>query len=152
MIPIKRQLEANAKIKFVNHGRFCDARIMVTNNTGISKITKNAKLGRYAYRPTPVLMLLPTTGPIILLITSPKMDFRRWVCKMLVELIPFVMEQNTVLSLMPICSLKMTSKAIPKINKTAPITIEIFRYLVVSISFLTVCDNIKIKPKKQIFT
>ena len=67
---------------------------------------------------------------------------------MLVELIPFVMEQNTVLSLMPICSLKMTSKAIPKINKTAPITIEIFRYLVVSISFLTACDNIKIKPKR----
>lgn len=77
MIPIKRQLEANANIKFVNHGRLCDARTTVTNNIGISKTTKNAKFGRYAYRPTPVLMLLPMNGPIKLLATSPKMDFRR---------------------------------------------------------------------------
>ena len=58
MIPIKRQLEANASMKFVSHGRFCEDKMIVANKTGISKITKNAKLGRYAYRPTPVLMSL----------------------------------------------------------------------------------------------
>ncbi len=144
---MKRQLEANARIKFVSHGLLCDARTMVINNTGMSKITKNAKLGRYEYRPTPVLMLFSIKGPIILVMTSPKMDFRRWVCKMLVELMPFVIEQNTVLSLIPICSLKITSKIIPKINKTALITIEIFKYLVVSISFLITWDKINNKPK-----
>ena len=67
---------------------------------------------------------------------------------MLVELMPLVIEQNIVLSPMPICSLKITSSKIPKINKTAPITIEIFKYLVVSMSFLINWDNIKNNPKR----
>jgi hypothetical protein len=36
----------------------------------------------------------------------------------------------------------------PKINKTPPSSIEIFKYLVVSISFLITWDNIKSKPKR----
>lgn len=67
---------------------------------------------------------------------------------MLVELMPFVIEQNTVLSPMPICNLKITSSIIPKINKTAPKPIEIFKYFVVSISFLITWDNIRNKPKR----
>ena len=65
MIPIKRQHEENARRKFVNHGLFCEARTIVANKTGMSKTTKNAKLGRYAYRPTPVLISLCMKGPII---------------------------------------------------------------------------------------
>ena len=67
---------------------------------------------------------------------------------MLVELMPLVIEQKTVLSLMPICNLNMISKIMPEINKTAPITIEIFKYFVVSISFLVNWDNIKNNPKR----
>ena len=67
---------------------------------------------------------------------------------MLVELMPLVIEQNIVLSPMPICSLKITSSKIPKINKTAPKPIEIFKYLVVSMSFLISWDNIKNNPKR----
>ena len=111
-------------------------------------MTTNAKLGRYAYRLTPVLIPFPINGPIIWVIASPKMDFNRWVCNMLVELMPFVMEQNTVLSPMPICSLKITSSKIPKINKTTPNAMEIFRYLVISMSFLISCEDIKNKPKR----
>jgi len=58
MAPIIKQLEKNASKKFVGHGRFCEARTMVINNIGISKSIRNAKLGTYAYRPTPVLMSL----------------------------------------------------------------------------------------------
>lgn len=65
---------------------------------------------------------------------------------MLVVLIELVIEAKIVLSLMPIWSLNNTSKNIPKANVTEPITIEIFRYLVVSISFLISCDNIKNSP------
>ena len=64
-------------------------------------------------------------------------------CKILVELMVFVMEQNTVLSLMPICNLKITSSNIPKINNNEPVIIEIFKYLLVSISLSIACDNIK---------
>ena len=32
MIPINRQLEKNAKKKFVGHGRFCDERTMLANS------------------------------------------------------------------------------------------------------------------------
>ena len=67
---------------------------------------------------------------------------------MLVELIVLVIEQNTVLSAMPICSLKITSSKMPKINKTNPKKMETFKYLVVLMSFLIVCDNIKNKPKR----
>ena len=67
---------------------------------------------------------------------------------MLVELMPLVIEQKTVLIPMPICILKITSKRMPKLNKTVPKTIEIFRYFVVSMSFSITCDNIKSKPKR----
>ena len=67
---------------------------------------------------------------------------------MLVELMPLVMEQNTVLSPMPICILKITSNRMPKVNITAPKTIEIFRYFVVSMSFLIIWDNIRNRPKR----
>ena len=69
---------------------------------------------------------------------------------MLVELMVLDMAQNTVLSLMPICSLNMISKRIPKTNKTAPIIIEIFRYFVTSISLSITWDKIRnnhTKPK-----
>lgn len=61
---------------------------------------------------------------------------------------PLVIEQNTVLSLIPICILKITSSKIPKINKTPPKIIEIFKYLLESMSFLINWDNIKNKPKR----
>ena len=67
---------------------------------------------------------------------------------MLVELMPLVMEQNTVLSPMPICILKITSNRMPKVNITVPKTIEIFRYFVVSMSFLIIWDNIRNRPKR----
>lgn len=104
--------------------------------------------GTYEYSPTPVLMSLWIKGPIILTKTLPKMDFNKCVCKMLVELIELLMEQKTVLSSIPIWVLNIISKAIPKTNKTEPITIEIFKYLVTSISFLIVWDNIKNNPKR----
>jgi hypothetical protein len=68
---------------------------------------------------------------------------------MLVELIVLVIEQKTVLSFIPICSLKITSRAIPKINKTEPIHTDIFKYFVVSISFLNNWESIKNNPKRQ---
>ena len=46
MIPINKQLEKNAVKKLVGQRRFCEDRTEVANRTGISKITKNAKLGR----------------------------------------------------------------------------------------------------------
>ena len=61
---------------------------------------------------------------------------------------PLVMEQNTVLSPIPICILKITSSIMPKTNKAVPNAIDIFRYLVESTSFLIICDNIKNKPKR----
>ena len=76
------------------------------------------------------------------------MDFNRWVCNMLVELMPLVMEQKTVLSPIPICNLKITSSKIPKINKTTPKIIEIFKYFLVFMFFLINCDKIKNKPKR----
>ena len=66
---------------------------------------------------------------------------------MLVELIVLDMAQNTVLSLMPICSLNMISKSMPKTNKTVPIIIEIFKYLVTSIFLLINWDKIRNNPK-----
>ena len=36
----------------------------------------------------------------------------------------------------------------PKLNKTVPKTIEIFRYFVVSMSFSITWDNIRNKPKR----
>ena len=66
---------------------------------------------------------------------------------MLVELIVLDMAQNTVLSLMPICSLNMISKSMPKTNKTVPIIIETFRYLVTSIFLLITWDKIRNSPK-----
>ena len=65
---------------------------------------------------------------------------------MLVELIVLDIEQNTVLSPIPICSLNITSKRMPKINKTLPITIDILRYFVVSMSFLINWDKIRNNP------
>lgn len=67
---------------------------------------------------------------------------------MLVELMPLVIEQKTVLSPMPICILNNTSKNMPETNKTVPKTIETFKYLVLSISFLINWDNIRNKPKR----
>ena len=67
---------------------------------------------------------------------------------MLVELMVLDMAQNTVLSLMPICSLNMISKRIPKTNKTAPIIIEIFRYFVTSISLSITWDKIRNNPTR----
>jgi hypothetical protein len=76
----------------------------------------------------------------------PKMALSRWVCKMLVELMVVDIEQNTVLSAMPICILKMISKRIPKANKATPRTIEIFRYFVESVFLSITWDNIKNRP------
>lgn len=42
----------------------------------------------------------------------------------------------------------MTSKRFPKISKTAPITIDIFKYLVTSISLGIVWDKINSNPKR----
>lgn len=67
---------------------------------------------------------------------------------MLVELMPLVIEQKTVLSPMPICILNNTSKNMPEINKTVPKTIETFKYLLMSTSFLINWDNIRNKPKR----
>lgn len=67
---------------------------------------------------------------------------------MLVVLIVLVIDAKIVLSFMPICSLNMTSKIIPQINVTKPITMEMARYLVVSISFLIAWDNIRNNPKR----
>lgn len=67
---------------------------------------------------------------------------------MLVELMVLLIEQKTVLSPMPICNLNITSSKIPEINKTAPITMEIFKYLVVLMSFFITWDKIKNKPKR----
>ena len=76
------------------------------------------------------------------------MDFSKWVCRMLVVLIVFVMDAKIVFSLIPICSLNTTSKRIPKTNVAKPITIEIFRYLVVSISLSITWEAIKNTPKR----
>jgi len=67
---------------------------------------------------------------------------------MLVELIVLDMAQKIVLSLIPICNLKITSRTIPKISKTLPITIEIFKYFVGSNSLLTSWGNIMNTPKR----
>lgn len=67
---------------------------------------------------------------------------------MLVELIELDMEQNTVLSPMPICILNMISKTMPKMSKTEPISRDIFKYLVTSISFFISCDKIINNPKR----
>ncbi len=67
---------------------------------------------------------------------------------MLVELIELVMEQKTVLSLMPIFNLKSISRMMPNVNVTAPMTIENFRYFVVSMSFSIIWDIIRNKPKR----
>ena len=72
---------------------------------------------------------------------------------MLVLLIMLLIEQKTVLSLIPICNLNTTSRAIPKINKSEPTIMDILRYLVVSISFLISWESIRnnpIRPKKII--
>ena len=148
MAPIIRQLEKKAIKKLVNHGRFLMAKTNVTNNIGISRITKKPMLGTYEYRPTPVLMSLWINGPIIWVKTAPRMDFNRWVCRMLVELMPLVIDTKTVLSFIPISNLNNISRITPEINKTLPVMIEITRYLVESISFLIICDEIKNIPKK----
>ena len=67
---------------------------------------------------------------------------------MLVELIVLDMAQKIVLSLIPICNLKITSRTIPKISKTLPITLEIFKYFVGSNSLLTSWGNIMNTPKR----
>ena len=67
---------------------------------------------------------------------------------MLVELIVLDIAQKIVLSLIPIWNLNMTSRMIPHISKTQPITIEIFRYLVGSNSLLTSWGNIINTPKR----
>lgn len=67
---------------------------------------------------------------------------------MLVELMPFAIEQKTVFRFIPICSLKMISNMIPQINRTHPTTMDIFRYFVESISFLINWGTIKNNPKR----
>lgn len=67
---------------------------------------------------------------------------------MLVELIVLDIAQKIVLSLILICNLKITSRAIPKISKALPITIEIFKYFVGSNSLLTSWGNIMNTPKR----
>lgn len=67
---------------------------------------------------------------------------------MLVVLIELVIDAKIVLSLMPICNLKMTSRMIPKSNVAKPVAIEILRYFVVSISFSINWDKIKNNPKR----
>lgn len=66
---------------------------------------------------------------------------------MLVEVMDLPMLQKTVLSPIPSCSLKMTSKRIPEINKTPPNIIEIFKYFSSSLFLLNIWDNIKNSPK-----
>ena len=95
-----------------------------------------------------IIIILSSIGCFIYVKTSPKMDFNKWVCRMLVELIVLDMEQNTVFSPIPICSLKMISKRIPKVNKTLPITIEIFKNFLWSISLLINWDATKNRPKR----
>ena len=67
---------------------------------------------------------------------------------MLVELIVLDMAQKIVLSLMPISNLNRTSRIIPHISKSQPITIEIFRYFVGSNSLLTSWGSIMNNPKR----
>ena len=49
----------------------------VIKSIGSKIITNFATSGMYAYRPTPVLISLSMNGPIILVMTSPKMDFNK---------------------------------------------------------------------------
>ena len=119
----------------------------VINNIGNNMMINFPTSGMYAYRPTPVLISLCMNGPIIFVITSPKMDFNRWVCKMLVDemLLPIVMKM--VLRPIPIWYLNSTSKRIPEINVIEPKIIDIFKNLSESIfNPLNICVEIKNSP------
>ena len=95
-----------------------------------------------------MLISLWINGPITFAKISPKIDFIRWVCRMLVELIPCVMDAKMEFKDIPICSLKIISIRIPKVNKITPVTMDNFRYFVASISFLITWDIIKNSPKR----
>ena len=89
--------------------------------------------GMYAYRPTPVLISLSMNGPIRLVMTSPKMDFSRWVCRILVDEMLFPIVMKIVLRPIPIWYLNKTSRRIPNINVMEPNASVIFKYFSESI-------------------
>ena len=85
--------------------------------------------------------------PIILVNSSPKMDFSTCVCKMLVDVTVFCAVMKMVLRPIPNWYLNRTSKRIPAINVIEPMIMEIFRNLSESIfKSLNNCVEIKKRP------
>ena len=73
-------------------------------------------------------------GPISEVITSPKMDLSKWVCKILVLAACELSLIKVTFNGIPKDCLKRTSTRIPEINKRPPTQIAIFKYLSESIS------------------